>query len=233
MRNYVIINGANSLNITGLAIKELPSISKPLMRASSETIDGRDGDIITNLGYSAYDKTIEIGLFGPYDIDEVISYFNQKGTITFSNEPDKYYYFQILNQIDYEKLIKFRTATVTLHCQPFKYKLNETSISLSVGENTILNEGNIYSKPILEISGTGTIEVSLDEVQIFNIDLSEKNDIVIDTNLLEAYDPNDNSLMNRQVIGNYEVFKLKSGSNIIGLSGNITSANISNYTRWL
>ena len=29
MRNYVIINGANSLNITGLAIKELPSISKP------------------------------------------------------------------------------------------------------------------------------------------------------------------------------------------------------------
>lgn len=233
MRNYVIINGVNSLSINGLAIKELPPITKPLMRASSETIDGRDGDIITPLGYSAYDKTLEIGLFGSYDINEIITYFNQQGTITFSEEPDKYYYFQILNQIDYERLIKFRTATVTLHCQPFKYKLNETEITLEVGDNTVVNEGNIYAKPRLEISGSGTIDVSLDGNQIFSIDLSESNDIVIDTSILEAFDPNDGSLMNRQVIGNYETFKINSGSNTIGLSGTITSASISNYTRWL
>lgn len=233
MRNYVIINGVNSLSINGLAIKELPPITKPLMRASSETIDGRDGDVITPLGYSAYDKTLEIGLFGSYDINEIITYFNQQGTITFSEEPDKYYYFQILNQIDYERLIKFRTATVTLHCQPFKYKLNETEITLEAGDNTVVNEGNIYAKPRLEISGSGTIEVSLDGNQIFSIDLSESNDIVIDTSILEAFDPNDGSLMNRQVIGNYETFKINSGSNTIGLSGTITSASISNYTRWL
>ena len=233
MRNYVIINGVNSLSINGLAIKELPPITKPLMRASSETIDGRDGDIITTLGYSSYDKTMEIGLFGSYDINEIITYFNQQGTITFSEEPDKYYYFQILNQIDYERLIKFRTATVTLHCQPFKYKLNETEITLEAGDNTVVNEGNIYAKPRLEISGSGTIEVSLDGNQIFSIDLSESNDIVIDTSILEAFDPNDGSLMNRQVIGNYETFKINSGSNTIGLSGTITSASISNYTRWL
>lgn len=233
MRNYVIINGVNSLSINGLAIKELPPITKPLMRASSETIDGRDGDVITPLGYSAYDKTLEIGLFGSYDINEIITYFNQQGTITFSEEPDKYYYFQILNQIDYERLIKFRTATVTLHCQPFKYKLNETEITLEVGDNTVVNEGNIYAKPRLEISGSGTIDVSLDGNQIFSIDLSESNDIVIDTSILEAFDPNDGSLMNRQVIGNYETFKINSGSNTIGLSGTITSASISNYTRWL
>lgn len=233
MRNYVIINGVNSLSINGLAIKELPPITKPLMRASSETIDGRDGDIITTLGYSSYDKTMEIGLFGSYDINEIITYFNQQGTITFSEEPDKYYYFQILNQIDYERLIKFRTATVTLHCQPFKYKLNETEITLESGDNTVVNEGNIYAKPRLEISGSGTIEVSLDGNQIFSIDLSESNDIVIDTSILEAFNPNDGSLMNRQVIGNYETFKINSGSNTIGLSGTITSARISNYTRWL
>ena len=94
MRNYVIINGVNSLTINGLAIKELPPISKPLMRATREEIDGRDGDIITNLGYSAYDKTMEIGLFGNYDVNEVIEYFNQDGTIIFSDESDKYYYFK-------------------------------------------------------------------------------------------------------------------------------------------
>ena len=73
MRNYVIINGVNSLTINGLAIKELPPISKPLMRATLETIDGRDGDITTYLGYSAYDKEMEIGLFGNYDINNIIA----------------------------------------------------------------------------------------------------------------------------------------------------------------
>ena len=233
MRNYVIINGVNSLTKNGLAIKELPPISKPLMRATKEEIDGRDGDIITNLGYSAYDKNIEIGLFGNYDIDDIIAYFNQDGIITFSNEDDKYYYFKTLNQIDYEKLIKFRTATITIHVQPFKYELGETPITLSSGENTILNKGNIYSKPIITISGTDEISVSLNGNQIFNIDLTDENDIVIDTNLLEAYDPNTSALLNRLVTRDYDDFKLVAGNNTIELSGTIISASINYVSRWL
>ena len=128
MRNYVIINGVNSLTIKGLAIKTLPPITKPIQRNLREEIDGRDGDIVTTLGYGAYDKTIEIGLFGTFDIDEVIAYFNQKGTITFSNEADKVYYFQALDQVDYAELLKFRTANVVLHCQPFKYPTEETPL---------------------------------------------------------------------------------------------------------
>ena len=128
MRNYVIINGVNSLTIQGLAIKTLPPITKPIQRNLREEIDGRDGDIVTTLGYGAYDKTIEIGLFGTFDIDEVIAFFNQKGTITFSNEADKVYYFEALDQVDYAELLKFRTANVVLHCQPFKYPLNETPL---------------------------------------------------------------------------------------------------------
>lgn len=128
MRNYVIINGVNSLTIQGLAIKTMPPITKPIQRTLREEIDGRDGDIVTTLGYGAYDKTIEIGLFGTFDIDEVIAYFNQKGTITFSNEADKVYYFEALDQVDYAELLKFRTANVVLHCQPFKYPTEETPL---------------------------------------------------------------------------------------------------------
>lgn len=129
MRYYVILNGVNSLTKQGLAINEMPPISKPLMRTQKEEIDGRDGDIITNLGYSAYDKELEIGLYGEsYDINDIIAFFNGSGTVVFSDEPDKYYNYQIINQIDYEKLIKFKTATVVFHCQPFKYPLNEVPL---------------------------------------------------------------------------------------------------------
>ena len=149
MKNYVIINGVNSLTITGLAISKLPSISKPPLRVMTEEINGRDGDLITDLGYGAYDKELVIGLYGNYDINEVIGFFNQEGTIVFSNENDKYYNFKIINQIDYEALIKFRTATISLHCQPFKYPLTETPEEITTeyveeeGETITLNDTKI------------------------------------------------------------------------------------------
>ena len=145
MRDYVIINGVNSLTINGLAISKLPPISKPLMRNMKEEIDGRDGDIITKLGYSAYNKEFEIGLYGDFNIDDVIAYFNTEGTVVFSNESDKYYNYQILDQIDYEKLIRFKTAKVKMHVQPFKYPLEETPVEITIqnvtgsGENIDLD----------------------------------------------------------------------------------------------
>ena len=233
MRNYVIINGVNSNTINGLAINEMPPITKPSIRTNTEEIDGRDGDIVTRLGYSAYDKEMTIGLYGNYDLNEIMSYFNQSGTIIFSTETDKYYNFEILEQIDYEKLLKFKTATITMHCQPFKYEVNETPIALVSGDNIVLNKGNIYSKPIMYIEGTGTITISLGGNQVFNIVMGDNTEIEIDIEKLEAYNPNDGTLLNRIVTGDYDDFRLESGNNTIALGGTITSANIRMYSRWL
>ena len=234
MRNYVIINGVNSTTLNGLAINEMPPITKPSIRTNTEEIDGRDGDIVTRLGYSAYDKEMTIGLYGSYDLDGIMSYFNQSGTIIFSTETDKYYNFEILEQIDFEKLARFKTATVTFHCQPFKYEVNETAITLSSGNNTVKNKGNIYAKPIIYIKGSGTITVSLNGNQIFSLDLgATTSEMTIDIEKLEAYDPNDGTLLNRKVTGDYDDFKLEVGNNTINLSGTITTANITMYSRWL
>ena len=89
--NYCILNGVDSRSITGLLIQSLPAISKPLIRTQREEIDGRDGDIITKLGYSAYDREMLIGLRGNFDVDAVISYFNSEGIAIFSNELCKIY----------------------------------------------------------------------------------------------------------------------------------------------
>ena len=162
MRNYIVLNGQSSNEITGLLIQSLPAITKPKIRTQVEEIDGRDGDIITKLGYSAYDKEISIGLYGNYDVDDVIAYFtdNQSGKVTFSDEPDKYYYYEILDQVDFERLIRYRTATVTLHCQPFKYSISEEKIQIDAtevsgsGSNITLNnteDGALFTS--LKING--------------------------------------------------------------------------------
>lgn len=121
MINYIELNGEKSTSVKGLMIQSLPPISKPKMRTSIETIDGRDGDVVTKLGYSAYDKQLSIGLHGDFDIDDAIAFFDSDGEVVFGNEPDKYYRYQIIDQIDFERLVRFRTAKVEMHVQPFKH----------------------------------------------------------------------------------------------------------------
>lgn len=230
--NYIILNGKNSDFVQGLLIQSLPPISKPLLRTQIEEIDGRDGDIVTPLGYSAYDKTISIGLHGNFNIDEVIKYFDTEGIITFSNEPYKYYKFQMISQIDFERLVRYRTANVTFHVQPFKWSTIEFMKSFNVEGETeieIKNTGNVKAKPVITLYGSGTINLSLNGMQIFVIDLLDE--ITLDIASMEAY--TGGILKNRQVKGNYDNFLLNIGVNTISWTGNLTKIEIDKYSRWI
>lgn len=232
--NYVILNGKKSTAVQGLLIQELPPVSKPQIRSNIETIDGRDGDIITKLGYAAYDKQLVIGLSGQYDIDDVIEYFNSEGTVTFSNEDDKYYNFQILEAINFERLIRFRQATVTFHVQPFKYSLSEGNTHYTLKNNSeilVNNSGNIYSKPVITLYGSNTCGIYLNGSQVFSIDFGTDDNITIDTEALEAY--SGTTLKNRIVTGNYDNFYLPVGANTIKFTGSVTQCFIKNYSRWI
>ncbi len=233
--NYIILNGKSSTDIKGLMICSLPPISKPQKRVNVEEIDGVDGDNITEIGYSAYDKDIEIGLTYNYDVDEVIEYFDSEGIVIFSNEPTKYYKYKIVNQIDFERLIRFKTAKVTFHIQPFKFSNEERDKTFNITTETevqVRNNGNVYSKPIVTIYGTGTINLSLNGEQLFIINLGEDEEYVtIDTDKLEAY--KGLVLKNRLVTGNYDNFRLKAGKNIISFTGTVTKIIVSKYSRWI
>ena len=236
---YIIINGVSSKSINGLLIQSLPPISKPPIRTSIEEIDGRDGDVVEVLGYGAYSKSITIGLYKDYNIDDIIEFFNSKGTIIFSNEQDKYYNFAIYELIDFEKLIKFKTATVTLHVQPFKYAADEKEIYNTYPSGTtkanisVRNSGNLYSKPTITVTGSGNVDILINNNQILTLALSSSGEtIVIDAQSMNATDLNGNYL-NRQVTGDYDDLILKSGVNLVTVNGDITSVIINNYSRWI
>ena len=358
--NYVILNGAKSTDVKGLLIQSLPPISKPLMRTSIEEIDGRDGDIVTKLGYAAYDKAMSIGLFGDYDVDDVIRFFDSEGTVIFSNEPDKFYKYQIIEQIDFERLIRFKTATVTFHVQPFKYsavddvfKFSKSRMSLKkytatkndvtvnaengvisiqgraseatefyvpidamtlnkgnytlqgltdgsgesacairvIGDNpsdadsfgetylslqndgvvsmraslavqktfnyvwiyitsgttmsftlnvniyddidsfSIVNRGNAVSRPKLTILGAGAINLSINGVELFRLNLGDSEYITLDGIQMNAYQGN--VLKNRSVAGNYDNLRLKVGKNTISWTGHVAQIEVEQFSRWI
>ena len=228
--NKIIWKDIDSTSIKGLLISELPPITKPKMRVQETEIDGVDGSIIEELGYESYDKSILIGLTKDFDINEVIKYFSGEGNVVFSNESDKYYKARIIEQIDYERLLRFRTATVTFRVQPFKYKLNEETTVVDDLEITINNNGNTKSKPIIEVTGTGTIEFTLNNNKLFSYTFpDEENIVVIDSEKQDAY--LGTTLRNRNMSGEFPILEI--GENIITLNGSIESITIKSYSRWL
>jgi predicted phage tail component-like protein len=176
--NYIELNGEKSTSVKGLIIQSLPPISKPKMRTSIETIDGRDGDVVTKLGYSAYDKEVSIGLHGDFDIDDAIAFFDSEGEVVFGNEPDKYYRYQIFDQIDFERLIRFRTAKVKMHVQPFKYDAVDRTFDivnqlLHVCDSTVSRFGITVtsSNDSIRVAGNATSDVDI-EVPVESLSLS-------------------------------------------------------------
>lgn len=178
MINYIELNGEKSTSVKGLIIQSLPPITKPKMRTSNATIDGRDGDIVTKLGYSAYDKQLSIGLHGDFDIDDAIAFFDSEGEVVFGNEPDKYYRYQIINQIDFERLVRFRTAKVKMHVQPFKHDAVDRTFDivnqfLHIEDSTVSKFGITVtsSNGSIRVAGRATSDVDI-EVPIESMSLS-------------------------------------------------------------
>ena len=233
-RPWVLINDMPSYGVDGLIITSLPPITKPKMRYSSEEIDGRDGDIITTLGYQAYDKTLSIGLHGDFDIDKVVEFFSASGTITFSSEPDKVYRFQQLDSIDFDKLVRYRTADVKLHVQPYKTgRLQRPKVFTNADAQAVVtNAGNVVAAPKLTIKASGNIGLYLDGSQILSVTNSGDYALIIDVANLEAATP-EGVLMNRVITGDYARLALNPGKHTIKWSGSVKSLTIEDYSRWI
>lgn len=231
--NSINWKGIDSESIEGLLICELPPISKPKMRIKETVIDGVDGSFIEELGYESYDKTMKIGLTRDYDIDEVMDYFNGEGNLIFSNEDDKLYKAKIINQIDYQRLLRFKTANITFRVQPFKYSASELSKKVEITDETsinVYNNGNVVSKPQIKIYGTGVINFKLEGRTIFTYTFSSDDTyVVIDSDKQDAYVGS--ILKNRFMNGDFPIFQ--KGKNTISWDGTITKIEISNYSRWI
>lgn len=229
----IIWKNIDSETITGLIITDIPPISKPKMKTTITKIDGRDGDIIEELGYESYSKSISIGLTRNYDIDEVMKYFTGEGELIISDEPDKVYKSQIIEKIDYERLIRFKTAVVKFYTQPYKYLKDEKSISLEINDESSLKVNNVgleKSKPIITLEGTGTIEIALNGSNLFKYTFPEnETKVVVDSLEEEAY--LDNVLKNRNMLGTFPILEV--GENTISWSGSLSKITIEPKSRWL
>lgn len=248
-------------DINGLFVANVPPVVKPKQRVEFVEIEGRDGDIVYPLGYSAYEKEVIIGLIGGFDfsrLDEIINALSSydEMRITFSNEPELFYIGRIVDEIDYNKLKNFRRATIRFHCQPFKYPsvrytggvLYSSSVSSNSVTFDIANYGNILSTPVYCIDGKNTIKIKLADMgenigshyydptfkELLRINIgSTRKKVFVDTRTLDAH-LEDGTLVNLSCVGDYENLRLKPGTHKLKVdNGGIYGVTVADTSRWL
>lgn len=217
----------------GLVVESLPPVTRPAVRVEMVEIDGKDGDEVIELGYEAYDKTIVFGVkdTGENHLNEVTGWLTGEGSLITSAEPTKRYECKIIEGIDLERLARFRKGSVKLHTQPYKYAAEEAPVIWQGAEKrvSVTNQGNAQAAPIMTIMGTGTINVSVDGSFVFRLDLNENDTVMVDSQVLEAYDTV--SLRNRAMTGDFVL--LPPGGHIISWDGGLTALSVNVGSRWL
>jgi phage-related protein len=219
--SYFIFNDIRSDDMK-IYIEHLPPIVKPPMRYELIKVDGSNIIDIKENGYDAYEKTLTIGL-KEADIEKVMNWLRGKGKLIFSNELDKYYNACILDQIDYEKALRFRKARISFLCQPYKYATWEEETT----SRYLINQGNIDCLPLMTIYGSGTVNVYVNEVKACTVTINQY--ITLDGEKQEAY--KGDIIQNRYMTGDFP--RLRPGENVISFTGNVTEVRTLVRSRWL
>lgn len=222
--SYFIFNDISSENFKNLIIENLPPIVKPPKRYELQEVDGSSKIGINILGYKAYEKSIPLGFTSP-DIYEAMDWLDGKGRLILSNEPDKYYDAFILEQIDYERVLRFRKATATFLVQPYKHATGEEESESRI----LINQGNTECLPLMTIYGSGSVGILVNNVK--QCDIVIDGYVTIDGEEEEAYKGDLSNRRNRVMIGKFPTFK--PGVNTITLTGSVTNVKTLVRSRWL
>ncbi len=217
----------------GIRVSEQPPISVPAERATFTNVPGRSGSLTTLQGDDVYDDIVMTATCFIQDatrIAEIAAWLKGSGTITFANRLGGYYQARIVNQIDFEKILRgnpHRSFAVNFRCKPFWHAQNVSDIVVTTSGALVTNPGSVYSEPLMTVYGSGdiTLMVGMTVIELTGVSGS----IVLDSVLKEAY--KDTTLMNERMTGDFPV--LKPGVNAISWSGMVTRVVIQPNWRYL
>lgn len=224
MNTWFEFKGINSKDM-GVILSVTPPITRASKRYNQIYIDGRDGCETETLGYSAYEKKMQIGVKDINNLSDISNWLTGDGRLTIWNEPDIYYDAKIMSQIDYTKKRRFATADIPFLVQPFKFqKIDEITSNLNV-----YNHGNCDALPYLKIYGSGNVMLKVNGKDVCQVILNTINNIELDSITQDAY--YNGELANRYMFGDFPVFK--QGINVISYTGNVTKIETRVRSRWL
>ena len=219
--------GISSDDMSVVIEEEQHFLARAPQKIETTSIEGMDGDIIDFLGYSNIERPIKVQILNTNKLDEILSWLNGKGTFEYENRVTTAYFSQSFEPI---RTSSIKVADLMFTRWPFWYKKIDNYITVS---DNVINEGNIYAKPMirLEKGTTDTVELTFANIRFKYTFSNDETYVEIDCEDMNAY--YDGLLRNKYLEIGYDFPILQVGNNPIVINSGDPIIKIKRKDRWL
>ena len=164
--HYLKWKGINS-STKHCRVRNRMPIIRPQERVSHITIPGREGELTQLEGeniYEPYIQTAEMSVVGLGNVQAAETWLTGSGMVTFDSQPGLQQSARIINAVTFEKHsrnVDTWHADVQFYCDPIKSDPNETDINVTSSGTTLTNPGTLPAFPLMEITGSGTVSITI------------------------------------------------------------------------
>ncbi len=208
MRSWFIWNGINSIN-RGIILETSPEIVRAQERVTQITVPGRSGDLILLEGedvYEPYALNLSFTVRGARNAAEAWHWLKGSGTLTLSCTPDLVQDARLINAVNLVRVsrnLDMWSGDLSFWCQPLKRLSTEKLETVTTGD-TLVNQGDVTARPVIELTGTGTLIAGIDGVYMAVNDVtSAQGGAVIDCDAEEIRALLTGELITKQASGDF------------------------------
>ena len=202
-------------------------IARAAQRYETTEIEGRDGAIFDELGYSYVERPIYVQCLNIEKIDDILAWLNGEGEFEYKGRKTIARFY---SQAEPQRSVCIRIIDTQFIRDPFWNKAIDEYTTVT---NNITNEGNYASRPIIRLEkvNSSSVEITTGGVR-FKYTFPENEDYVeIDckgkTALYEGLN------RSRQLIIGYDFPKLEVGNNTITVHSGNATIKVKRKDRWL
>lgn len=208
----------------GVLLQGPVPIVRPEERVSHVEIPGRSGDLTELEGeniYNSYIQTATIMVKGGFHVREVYRWLRGSGYVTFHGEPDRKQKARIIGAVTLQKHsrnLDWWVGEIQFYCQPLKELLNEPKVTISSSGSSVLNAGDVQSRPKITATANATsMTITANGSTLTITGLTSGQKYIIDSDIMEVTDNAGTTILTQNSTGDFPV--LEPGSNTVTGSG--------------
>ena len=165
---WFVWKNKNSLANFGIWISKLPAQVRPEERHEEIEVPGRAGSLLMLEGddvYKSYTAEMTICVRNILNLSLINNWLRGSSELILSNDATKARQARIVGEVKFERIGAWlQQATVPFLFQPFRKSRNngiDDRVTITASSGSIINPGDVASRPIVSITGSGDNEITI------------------------------------------------------------------------
>ena len=235
---HITYNGVTNTEV-GAELVDIDIPSRAGQQAETLTIPGRVSPLLRIYPQrDAYSITVTLRILYNEDLSTVYNWLSGSGRLVFSDTPDRHYNVSACAGISSKRIgaaNTIREVKIKLTCAPFAYAIANDPEGLTSSPAQLQTIGTMYSEPLIELTGTGDVALTVNGVTLEIKDVS--GTVFIDVHTCQVYklEYGAKASILSATTGWIEQMVLvpsDTAVNIISWTGEVSSVKITKNERW-